>query len=89
MFHGARRREHQADVEFGIRSARVFPKAGVFPGLLIRGREELSDKVIKLEVEILPDVPPEKLELRLVDGEWKLASGFSALGRQSDNQGFS
>jgi hypothetical protein len=42
-------------------------------GMQVIGREE-SDAGIALQVEIVPGMPPETIQLRQVNGEWKMAS---------------
>lgn len=53
-----------------------FKSAEPMPGLAIRGRNNLPDGSVELEVEFDPSMPTDKLHLRPINGEWKLESIF-------------
>ena len=70
-------RKLQTMVEQSGRSNEEFFKdSDVLPGLAIRGRENLPDGSVQLQVEMVPGVPPEKFLVRNVNGQWKLAGPF-------------
>ena len=60
----------------GRSSEEFFKDSEVLPGLAIRGRENLPDGSVQLQVEMVPGVPPEKFLVRNVNGQWKLAGPF-------------
>jgi hypothetical protein len=53
-----------------------FKSADPMPGLAIRGRNNLPDGSVELEVEFDPSMPTDKLHIRPFNGEWKLDSLF-------------
>jgi hypothetical protein len=53
-----------------------FKNADPMPGLAIRGRNNLPDGSVELEVEFGSSMPTDKLHLRPLNGEWKLESLF-------------
>lgn len=60
----------------GRSNEEFFKDSEVLPGLAIRGRENLPDGSVQLQVEMVPGVPPEKFLVRNVNGQWKLAGPF-------------
>ena len=60
----------------GRSSEEFFKDSEALPGLGIRGRENLPDGSVQLQVEMVPGIPPEKFLVRLVNGQWKLAGPF-------------
>ena len=67
----------QAQVQQSGGSLEEFFKGGeAVPGLGIRGRENLPDGSVQLQVEIAPGLPTGKFVLRIVNGQWKLAGPF-------------
>jgi hypothetical protein len=68
------------DVKQGLRSEsrthEFFKKADLLPGLLVRDKEEGQGGEVKVQVEILPNMPAQTLELKLENGEWKIATHF-------------
>ncbi len=55
-----------------------FKRAGVWPGLLITGREQKDDGTIVLSGQIVPDddTAKPKMSFKQFDGQWRLISGF-------------
>jgi len=62
--------------ESGRSNEEFFKDSEVLPGLAIRGRENLPDGSVQLQVEMVPGVPPEKFLVRNINGQWKLAGPF-------------
>jgi hypothetical protein len=60
----------------GRSSEEFFKESESLPGLAIRGREDLPDGSVQLQVEMVPGIPPEKFVVRNVNGQWKLAGPF-------------
>ena len=58
------------------------PEKGFFkamdslPGMAIQSRQDFPDGSVELQVEIGPGMPPEKMRLRPMNGEWKIESLF-------------
>ena len=50
-----------------------FKGVGAIPGLAIQSRQTMPDGSEELLVYIAPQVPPQKLQLQLVNGEWKMS----------------
>lgn len=50
-----------------------FKEADAMPGLAIQGRENLPDGSAELQVTFAPGMPPQKIRLQVVNGEWKLS----------------
>ena len=55
-----------------------FKRAGVWPGMLITGREQKDDGTIVLSGQIVPDddTAKPKMSFRQFDGQWRMISGF-------------
>jgi hypothetical protein len=64
-------------MEAGMRAnggaEQFFRRVGPIPGLAIQSREILPDGSSELQVYIAPQLPPQKIELHLVNGEWKMS----------------
>jgi hypothetical protein len=52
----------------------LFRDAGALVGMGILKREQQADGSIAMEVEVIPGIPPMKMLLRQIDGQWKMAS---------------
>jgi len=50
-----------------------FKGVGAIPGLAIQSRQTMPDGSEELQVYIAPQIPPQKLQLQLVNGEWKMS----------------
>lgn len=51
-----------------------FKESELFPGWAIKGREQLPDGTLELQMEIVPGVPPQgKLRMQQVNGQWKIS----------------
>jgi hypothetical protein len=57
------------------RTEAFFKATDVLPGLALRGREELPDDSVELQVEMAPGIPL-KFKLQQLNGEWKLVGPF-------------
>ena len=55
---------------------RIFQPWDVLPGMAVESRQDLPDGTVELQVAIGPGMAPQKLQMRLVDGEWKLNDRF-------------
>jgi hypothetical protein len=53
-----------------------FKDAEMMPGLSVRKRETQPDGSIEMEVEIAPGMPPDKIRLQQINGEWKMSGLF-------------
>jgi hypothetical protein len=64
-------------MEAGMRAnggaEQFFRRVGPIPGFAIQSREILPDGSSELQVYIAPQLPPQKIELHLVNGEWKMS----------------
>jgi hypothetical protein len=46
------------------------------PGYAVRGRNELPDGMLELQIEVAPGLPTEPFRFQQVNGEWKLVMPF-------------
>lgn len=46
------------------------------PGMAVQSRQDLPNGTVELQVDIGAGIPPQKLQLRLFNGEWKLDDRF-------------
>jgi hypothetical protein len=56
----------------GQKPEEFFKNADSLPGLAIRSQQALSDGSVAVLVEPAPGMPPQKILMQLVNGEWKM-----------------
>ena len=63
----------QAGIRASGDSDGFFKGVGAIPGLAIQSRQTMPDGSVELQVYIAPQIPSEKIQLQLVNGEWKMS----------------
>lgn len=56
--------------------AESFKGWDALPGMAVQSRQDLPDGTVELQVEIGPGLPSQKIQLRQLNGEWKLDDRF-------------
>lgn len=56
--------------------AEAFKGWDALPGMAVQSRHDLPDGTVELQVEIGPGLPPQKIQFRQLNGEWKLDDRF-------------
>jgi len=59
-----------------LQQEEFFKTTDQVPGFAVRGRNELPDGTLELQIEVAPGFPTETFRFQQVNGEWKLAMPF-------------
>jgi hypothetical protein len=66
----------QARFQDPTQAAEFFKNMDAMPGLAIQNRKDQPDGSVQFEVEVVPGMPKETMNVQLIDGQWKLDPPF-------------